>query len=982
MLLFLLLPFSLVAHSEKSDSVTVTGEVFNSFTRESIYGAFVEFVRSDGVVIASDSTRKRQWAMVGPDMIKEVSPEGFRLKVPSVGSYKVRIHANDYEPLEAEITIPERKYMKRVRDWSKNFDLKRASRSNQKDIALRGAVVRATRVKMVMKGDTVVYDAAAFQLSEGSMLDELIASMPGMKIEREGNITYNGQHVEDLLVNGEDFFKGNPKIALENLPAYTVQKVKVYRRSADYDYLLTDSSQKERNKRLVVDVNLKRQYNQGWMGNVEVGGGTADKYLAKLFAMRYTDHSKLFLYGAMNNVNQTSVMGSDGYWADFADDEGVSHVRNGGIEFNVKDRKSKTSFTADVSGFYSKSTQETKESAVNYLTGGDTYSRSRSNLLSRMSNASLKLNLSMPYKRFYLNVEPEISYTHSRVGSNNFAATFNRKPFELGRCAVIDTLKSNSNSWKTDSTLVTYTSSPMYYDQKSLLARYFAVLMFKDPLFGNSVNMYLKGTAERSDKDMFNRYLLAQPGAAADAQSTYHNRYDLNPIRKFDYMTFIEYRLPEFSIVSVCLRYEQAQKFEKGVRKLYRMDWLGGAWADPSLKTLGDLPSTQDSLSRVLDEQNSYYTVNRTLTHTPQVDVTVNLKKSGVLFLQFPIAMMRSTIHDVRSKDNRLARNLTSFDPNVRWMLFKSANDKNYSLELLYAMEHSLPSLSSMIDVTDDSNPLYIQSGNRNLSNVLKNRADFSFSMTQGRRNRMLNGNITWTNTDNAIAQMRTYNRETGVTYSKPQNIHGNWSLKADVSWGASLDSVGIWRGEASLGGAFVNSVDYVSDVDATDYSSMRSSVRNFSLTPQLKLTYSRRKLNVEGQAILDYSNQSSRRKNFTETNALDYIFRLKIKTPLLWKINLSTTFNTFIRRGYADSRMNDENMVWNASLSRSFLKGGRLLVTLDGYDILGQLNNIQTTVNSQGRTETWNYAAPRYVMIRFMYKINILPKKKKTSDA
>lgn len=340
---------------------------------------------------------------------------------------------------------------------------------------------------------------------------------------------------------------------------------------------------------------------------------------------------------------------------------------------------------------------------------------------------------------------------------------------------------------------------------------------------------------------MFNRYLLVQPNAASESKSTYRNRYDLMPIRKFDYMAFIEYQLPKISLVELSLRYEQAQKFEKGVRKLYRMDWLGGDWADPSLKTLGDLPSTQDSLSRVLDEQNSYYTVNRTLTHIPRLDVTFAWENAGVLIMNFPLNLTRSTIHDVRSKDNRLARNLTSFDPSVYWMFSRSANNKNYSLELEYSLKHSLPSLGSMIDVTDDSNPLYIQSGNRNLSNIVKNSAKLSFRMQQARRNRMLNGRIEWANTDNAVAQMRTYNRETGVTYSQPRNIHGNWDLNAKVSWGTSLDSVGIWRGEASLSSGFVNSVDYVSDFGTTDYSAMRSSVRNFSLTPQLKLTYSKR---------------------------------------------------------------------------------------------------------------------------------------------
>ena len=88
-----------------------------------------------------------------------------------------------------------------------------------------------------MKGDTMVYNAAAFQLAQGSMLDELVRQLPGVRLEN-GQITVNGRFVSSLMLNGEDFFKGNPKIALDNLPAYMVDKVKVYERQNDRDRAL------------------------------------------------------------------------------------------------------------------------------------------------------------------------------------------------------------------------------------------------------------------------------------------------------------------------------------------------------------------------------------------------------------------------------------------------------------------------------------------------------------------------------------------------------------------------------------------------------------------------------------------------------------------------------------------------------------------------------------------------------------------------
>lgn len=120
---------------------------------------------------------------------------------------------------------------------------------------LKEVEVKATLVKMVMKGDTMVYNAAAFQLAQGSMLDELVRQLPGVRLEN-GQITVNGRFVSSLMLNGEDFFKGNPKIALDNLPAYMVDKVKVYERQNDRDRALDIKKMGE--EPLVMDVNLKK----------------------------------------------------------------------------------------------------------------------------------------------------------------------------------------------------------------------------------------------------------------------------------------------------------------------------------------------------------------------------------------------------------------------------------------------------------------------------------------------------------------------------------------------------------------------------------------------------------------------------------------------------------------------------------------------------------------------------------------------------
>lgn len=138
---------------------------------------------------------------------------------------------------------------------------------------LNEVVVKATRIKMVMRGDTIVYDANAFNLANGSMLDALVERLPGTELH-DGNITVNGKHIESLLINGEEFFSGNPQVALQNLPAYTVKNIKVYDKSQDDSYLKKGKTRLHNEPdNLVMDVMLKK--NTTLDGLLTLKGATA-----------------------------------------------------------------------------------------------------------------------------------------------------------------------------------------------------------------------------------------------------------------------------------------------------------------------------------------------------------------------------------------------------------------------------------------------------------------------------------------------------------------------------------------------------------------------------------------------------------------------------------------------------------------------------------------------------------------------------------
>ena len=115
-----------------------------------------------------------------------------------------------------------------------DLNLKKLAQSDiYKEVDLDGVVVTGTKVKFTYRGDTLVYNASAFNVPDGSMLDALVRQLPGAEIKSNGDIYINGKKIDYLTLNGKDFFKGNNKIMLDNLPHYTVQNLKVYKRKAD-----------------------------------------------------------------------------------------------------------------------------------------------------------------------------------------------------------------------------------------------------------------------------------------------------------------------------------------------------------------------------------------------------------------------------------------------------------------------------------------------------------------------------------------------------------------------------------------------------------------------------------------------------------------------------------------------------------------------------------------------------------------------------
>ena len=238
-----------VKNTKKEKKIYLYGYLSDSFTRSHIPDAKVVLLRPDSTLVDSAQVDNNGW--------NGIKSSEWYMQVPAKpAKYIIKAFAPDYETTYKNYEV---KYVARNRQFEvPSIRMKRTQRVIDKDGGeLDEVVIKATKVKMVYKGDTIVFNADAFNIPEGSMLDGLIKQLPGVELKEDGEIFVNGKKVENLTLNGADFFKGKNKMMLENLPYYTVKNVQVFnKRTPKSEFLGRDEEEKE----FTMDVQLKKEY--------------------------------------------------------------------------------------------------------------------------------------------------------------------------------------------------------------------------------------------------------------------------------------------------------------------------------------------------------------------------------------------------------------------------------------------------------------------------------------------------------------------------------------------------------------------------------------------------------------------------------------------------------------------------------------------------------------------------------------------------
>ena len=275
------------------DNITLQGSIQDSFLERGLFDCTVTLMRADSTAV---ECQPKVYELGNDEMhISTV----FYIDVPrQAANYIIRVQKDGYDDGWAKVSVPDG-----YKEKTLVVPMVNMKKSIMKTVGLNEVVVKATRIKVKMRGDTLVYDATAFQLPEGSMLQHLIEQLPGARMTDAGEIFINGRKIDELTLNSRTLFKGNKKVLLENLPYFTVKELKVFERQSLQAAM---RGEKDENPEYVMDVNLKDEYAVGVIANAEAAGGTHERYQARAFGLLLTKTLTVGAFGNLNNINDGS----------------------------------------------------------------------------------------------------------------------------------------------------------------------------------------------------------------------------------------------------------------------------------------------------------------------------------------------------------------------------------------------------------------------------------------------------------------------------------------------------------------------------------------------------------------------------------------------------------------------------------------------------------------------------------------------------
>ncbi|MCQ2224708.1 MAG: outer membrane beta-barrel protein [Paludibacteraceae bacterium] len=838
----------------------------------------------------------------------------FLLEDVSKGEYWLRVSFMGYEDRYRKVKIES--------DTTKLSVGRVVLKTDEK--LLEEVAVLANATPLQVKEDTLIYNASSFRVADGAMLEDLVKKLPGAELTTDGKLVVNGKEVKKILVDGKEFFSDDPKVSLKNLPANMVKNVKAYDKKSESAQLTGVEDDEDE---MVLDLSVKKGMKDGWVGNVFGGIGhdlRVDdpdwRFEAGGSASKFSDNANFSIVANANNTNSNGSAGGNNMNASAGN--GINTVGNIGLTF-AKERSKKYDYGGNVQYNHSKNDAQRNTHRETYRKSGTTYSDEEENSLRRSDKVSSSFRFKWtPDSMTNITFRPNISYTHSKSEVENDAMNFN-KYHQLNYDKSTSKLNEGDN--------LNLNSS----------LRFVRKLNNKGRNIG--LNASVGYTHSPSEQSSTSRTSFRFYEDSLDIDETidsllYTDRWTDKENNNLNYSVEASYTEPLFPRHYLTFRYRFQHRGSDSYSYVFDHE---------------DLTARIDSLSSSIE--NSYN------THRAEVGFQGRSEKMNYN-IGFALQPQTSSTHNLLGKNVGKDKKQTvlNFSPSLRYMY---RFDKQSNVMLRYSGQSSAPDVEDLQEVIDETDPMNLRYGNPDLKPSYTNNISARFKKYNSDKQSSIMANLSFRNVVNAISNVILYDPSTGAQAYRRTNVNGNWNASAQFSNSTPFRKHRSFLFSSNMKASYSNDVSYEGDsINSTDYTKRKTHM--LDLYGKYQLGYNHDKFDTHVYVVGMYQ------KSETPTEELEAGLDFNVNLP--WNMILSTDLNYHRYWGYSDS-FDEDAILWNASLTKNFMKNNAGALRFKVFDILGQQSNLNRRVSESSVVESIYNTLGTYFLIQFTYKFNTL---------
>jgi len=803
----------------------------------------------------------------------------------------------------------------------------------QNTATMSAVTVTARRPPVVINGDSIEFNSENFKTQPNAVVEDMLKKMPGIEVDKSGGITVNGKSVSKVYVNGKEFFTGDPKMATRNLAADAVDKIQIYDKKSD-QAMFTGID--DGNEETAINIKTKKDRKQSTFGKVGSGFGTPGRFDGQGNVNRINNDEQYSVIATANNVNKQNFSmgdianfsaggggrGGGGITINFSGGDGGTDANSRGIAetyslggnySNLLNDK-KMDFNANANGS-DVSRYNTSNSFTQNLIPGNNFNRT-SNSVSDSRNQQQRFNATIDNKvseTFSYKFTPSVSVQHNTSNSESSTSTF-----------LPDGTPTNGTLTKASSV-----SDATNIANTLLLRKRFAK---KGRTISSTItqgyNESLANGSQFTDQLFYNFGVLTKD-SILDQQNKRKNlsqSYSANivytePISKKSLLEFNVYLNKNNSSTS---------------RKVFD-------------RNLGN--NQYDLLNnRLTNEFSSEYTYAG-----GGMNYRLNQKKYN---FSTGFSLQDAMLNGINTSVNtKIKQEFKDVLPSATFQ-YNFSQTQNFNFN--YRTSTNQPSLTQLQPVLDQSNINNQVIGNPNLKRTYNHNINLRFFSTKilAQRNffALLNAQVA----NNSIVNYDSI-LPTRQTLSKPVNVNGVYRINGSVNYGFGVKKL-YSRFNFGLNGGYNNNVNYVNGTLNTTIIK--------SIGPSFNYTYSLDEImDLNISARHNYNITNNQVNKALNTNYVSRIYTADLTNYLPWGFVLNQSMNYTINEGRAPG-FNTAVTIWNASLSKFFLKNKRAELKLSAFDLLNKNIGISRNVTQNQIVDQSYNVINQYFLIGFTYSL------------